>query len=239
MNALDPIAQRILGVLVEKEVTVPETYPLTENALLAGANQKNNRDPEMALGSVDVRAALETLREGGWASRVEAPGARVRKWRHHFESQLGIQKRECAILVELLLRGPQAPGALKPRIARFGVEAEAEGIRSTLEGLARRSPPLVECLPRWPRERDERWRHCLGPMAQRAPDEASRAEPAVWRSRPSDERETAAPMPKDAEIIGAASSLDMTEILERLTHLEAALREAEARLDVLERRSES
>lgn len=239
MNTLDPIAQRILGVLVEKEVTVPDTYPLTENALLAGANQKNNRDPEMALGSADVRAALESLREGGWASRVEAPGARVRKWRHHFESQLGVAKRECAILVELLLRGPQAPGALKPRIARLGVEAEAEGIRSTLEGLARRSPPLVECLPRWPRERDERWRHCLGPMTQRAPEEASRPEAAGWRAPQSAESGAAAPQTKDAEAEDAAAQLDVAGVLERLARVEAALRDAEARLDVLERRSES
>ncbi|MCB9890089.1 MAG: DUF480 domain-containing protein [Planctomycetes bacterium] len=218
---LDPITQRVLGVLVEKELTVPDSYPLTENSILAGANQKNNRDPEMGLGSADVRSALETLREGGWASRVESPGARVRKWRHHFESQLGVSDDERAVLVELLLRGPQAPGALKPRVARLGLDAEAHAIERILESLARRTPPLVERLPRAPRERDERWQHLMGPRA-------SHDEPSTHAFEHHHGTPAAAP-----HEVGHAAPHD-SELLERLAKLEREVREMSARIDRLE-----
>lgn len=158
--AMDPICRRVLGVLVEKELTVPDSYPLSENTILTGANQKSNRDPEMALSGDDVRDALDTLRAEGWASRVESPGARTRKWRHHFESQLGVDEGQRAVLVELMLRGPQAPGALKPRVKRLGLDADPERIRQILEGLQDRK--LVERQARRPRERDERWGQLLG-----------------------------------------------------------------------------
>ncbi|MCA8972923.1 MAG: DUF480 domain-containing protein, partial [Planctomycetes bacterium] len=189
--------------------------------ILAGANQKNNRDPEMGLGSADVRAALETLREGGWASRVESPGARVRKWRHHFESQLGVSDDERAVLVELLLRGPQAPGALKPRVARLGCNAEAHAIERILESLSQRTPPLVEQLPRAPRERDERWQHLLGPRA--CQDETSSHAHVHHHETPSvASHESPQAAPHDSDIH------------ERLAKLEHQIHELSARLDRLE-----
>lgn len=199
-------------MLVEKELTVPDSYPLSENSILTGANQKSNRDPEMALGSEEVRAALDVLREGGWASRVESPGARTRKWRHHFESQLGVDDGERAVLVELLLRGPQAPGALKARVKRLGLDAQPDRILRILEGLASRA--LVVREARRPRERDERWAQSLGP-SDTTVDEGSAG--VAEEASPS-ELSAEAPAPTanaDAPSAQAGSPTVDVELLER------------------------
>lgn len=158
---LDAIEQRILGVLIEKEATVPDAYPLTENSLRLGCNQSNNRDPVMGLTDQDMALPLRGLMEQGWASRVDGSG-RTTKWRHKTIERLGITKPELCVLCELLLRGPQAPGALKPRVARLGYEAEPHAIEETLQRMAARPEPLVVQLPLGPRERDRRWAHRLG-----------------------------------------------------------------------------
>lgn len=108
-----------------------------------------------------MRGALMALREQEWIAKVEG-GGRVPKYKHQVEQRLGLGAGERAVLAELLLRGPQAPGALKPRVGRMGLHADTEQIREILEGLAQRSPPVVELLPRQPRERDARWAHLLG-----------------------------------------------------------------------------
>lgn len=192
---LDALQQRIVGVLVEKELTVPDTYPLTENALITGCNQKSNRDPEMAVTAGQLHPALLALREDGWIVRVDA-GGRVVRYRHKALERLNIHRDQLIVLTELLLRGPQAPGALKPRVARMGLHAEPSRIEAIIEDLAAFRPaPLVERLPRRRRERDERFGHLLGPRPvtdeERAADTegvdvparervaAVRAEPAV------------------------------------------------------------
>ena len=153
---LDRTEQRILGVLIEKEATVPDTYPLTENALRAGCNQSNNRDPVMELQPFELVGAMMSLMEKGWISRIDGSG-RATKYRHKVVERLGLRPDEMAIFAELLLRGPQAPGALKPRIARFGVEAEVAEIEAALHRMAARPQPLVAQLPLGPRERDRRF----------------------------------------------------------------------------------
>jgi uncharacterized protein YceH (UPF0502 family) len=181
---LDPIQQRILGVLFEKERTVPDSYPLTENALLSGCNQKSNRDPEMFLDATTVHPALLALREGGYIARVESGGRAVR-YRHRLLERLNVSVEQMVVLAELMLRGPQAPGALKPRVARMGLEAEPARILEILESLAAQQPvPLVERLPRLPRERDHRFEQRLGPRAEGLvlPEEGEDVE--VLRSRP-------------------------------------------------------
>ncbi|MFO1053512.1 MAG: DUF480 domain-containing protein [Planctomycetota bacterium] len=163
---LDAIQQRIVGVMVEKELTVPDSYPLTENSLLIGCNQKSNRDPEMALTATDLHPALLFLREDGWLVRIDS-GGRVVRYRHKVMERLNIGREQMIVITELLLRGPQAPGALKPRIARMGLHAEPARIEAILEDLAAHEPvPLVERLPRQPRERDQRFGHKLGPRPQ-------------------------------------------------------------------------
>ena len=117
---LDRTQQRIVGVLVEKELSVPDSYPMTENALIAACNQKQNRDPVMCFDSDTVWNALESLRERGLITVVlPAPGARTKRYRHDVDTQLGWQRRERAIMAELLLRGPQTPGELRSRCSRF------------------------------------------------------------------------------------------------------------------------
>ena len=160
---LDRTEQRILGVLMEKQLAVPDSYPMTENALLAGCNQKSNRDPEMALESFELAGALMALCEKGWVTKTE--GGRAARYRHEVDGKLGVSAREKAVLTELLVRGPQAPGALKPRVARMGFAGTPAEIEAALVGLRERAgDALVEQQARRPRERDARWAHLLGPQ---------------------------------------------------------------------------
>lgn len=161
MDPLDRTGQRIVGVLIEKELTVPDNYPLSENALVDGCNQRSNRDPAMDLEQFQVAGALMALQQGDWVARVEG-GGRVAKFRHRARDELRVDNQELAVLAELLLRGPQAPGALKPRVQRMGYHAEAPAIETLLRAMAARRPALVEQLPIGPRERERRWRHLLG-----------------------------------------------------------------------------
>lgn len=161
MVKLDRTEQRLVGVLIEKQTTVPDIYPLSENALVDGCNQKNNRDPLMELVSFQVAGALMSLQQKGVVARVDG-GGRVAKFRHKLDEVLRASSQELAVLAELLLRGPQAPGALKPRVARMGYHAAPEQIEALLRQMSQRLPALVEQLPLGPRERDRRWRHLLG-----------------------------------------------------------------------------
>ena len=158
---LDTTQQRIIGVLIEKELAVPDSYPLTENALLAGCNQKSNRDPDLSLEAFEISGALRALQESEWVVRGER-GGRVVRYRHKIEDKLSIDDAGKAVLAELLLRGPQSPGALKARVVRMGLHGTPEAIRDILDVLRRRPSPLVQQLPQQPRERDCRWAHCLG-----------------------------------------------------------------------------
>ena len=148
-------------MLIEKQLAVPDSYPLSENALVDGCNQKSNRDPLLELAPFQVSGALMALQEKGFVGCVEGDG-RVPRYRHRVVEQLGIDPKDLPVLAELLLRGPQAPGALKPRVLRMGLSASPEMLEAQLHRLAQQSPPLVELLPLGPRERDRRWRHLLG-----------------------------------------------------------------------------
>ncbi|MCB9883997.1 MAG: DUF480 domain-containing protein [Planctomycetes bacterium] len=212
MADLDPTGQRIVGVLIEKQLSVPDSYPLTENSLLAGCNQSSNRDPVGEYESFQIAGALMALHEQNWVARVEGAG-RVPKYRHRADERLGADPKVLAVMAELLLRGPQAPGALKPRVARMGYHAEPAAIEALLRGLAEQRPPLVEQLPLGPRERDRRWRHLLGP----------RAESSVPRA-------SAAPQPAPAPAAATAAPPDLASRVEALEAEVAALRR---RLDEL------
>lgn len=210
---LDRTEQRVLGVLIEKELSVPEIYPLTLNALVAGCNQKSNRDPVLELQEFEVEGAVTNLCLHDWAGRRE--GSRAVKYVHRVDQQLGVNAAEKAVLAELLLRGPQTPGELKPRLVRMGVELEPDAIAALLAGLAQKAEgALVELLPRQPRERDARWRHLLGPMV--------RAEGVA----PTETGPTARAEPQAGED---------DEILRRLTALEARVAALEAKVQGAER----
>jgi len=161
---LDRTEQRVFGVLIEKELAVPETYPLTLNALVSGCNQKNNRDPIMELEEFQVEGATTSLCLKDWCGRRE--GSRALKFVHRAEDRLHVDRNEKAVLAELLVRGPQTPMELRTRVVRMGVHLDLGGIADLLEAMAAKvGGGLVELLPRRPRERDARWRHLLGPLA--------------------------------------------------------------------------
>lgn len=156
---LDRTGQRIVGVLMEKELAVPDSYPMTLNALLAGCNQKSNRDPEMSLEDFEVSGALMSLQLEEWVCKIE--GSRADRYRHGVDQRLGLDGSEKAVLAELLVRGPQASRALKPRVARMGFSGSVDEVEAVLHRLRDRPQSLVELLPRAPRERDARWGHRL------------------------------------------------------------------------------
>lgn len=156
---LDPTCQRIVGVLIEKELSVPDSYPLTLNALVAGCNQQSNREPAMSFETFQIEGALWSLHEREFVARVDGNG-RVTKYRHRMRERFSLDEHALAVMAELLLRGPQAPGALKPRVQRMGFVAEPEAILQVLESMAQRG--LVSQLPLGPRERDRRWQHGFG-----------------------------------------------------------------------------
>lgn len=204
---LDRTQRRIVGVLIEKASTVPDSYPLSEKAIVAGCNQTNNRDPVLDLQVFEVAGALMALSQQGWVARVEG-GSRVTKYRHKVVERLGVTDTEVAILAELFLRGPQAPGALKPRVARMGCQAGLADLQDALVAMRARPQPLVEELPLAPRERHRRWRHLLGDDAEpvegeqgqeRSPEESpSGLTPGLQTSGPSAPSAALAPMPVEA-----------------------------------------
>jgi uncharacterized protein len=135
---LDVHERRVLGVLVEKQKTTPDAYPMTLNGLVAGCNQKSNRDPVMNLSDVDVEDALSRLQKKGLVFRATSTTGRVDKWRHHLYDAWHLDRVDLAILAELLLRGPQTEGELRTRASRMEEFADLEALRTALEPLTER-----------------------------------------------------------------------------------------------------
>ncbi len=133
---LSPIQRRLLGVLVEKQKTTPDVYPMSLNALVTGCNQKSNRDPMMSVEDHQVEEAMEGLQRLALATRVES--GRVDKWRHLLYEQWGAGKAEIAVLAELLLRGPQTEGDLRSRVSRMEPVADLDALRAICQPLAHR-----------------------------------------------------------------------------------------------------
>jgi hypothetical protein len=182
---LDQLEQRIVGTLIEKQWTVPEAYPLTRNALLAGCNQKSNRDPEMSVEEYQVEGALRALMERGWVVEVERDGGRTRRYSHQVDRQLGVERADLALLSELLCRGPQSPSELRVRASRMAPFASPEEVERRLEALAARPVPFVRRLERRPREHAARWEHLLGSRPE-APAKTPAATSAPASERPPD-----------------------------------------------------
>lgn len=172
---LDPNEIRVLGVLLEKEQTTPETCPLTVNAVLAGANQKTNRDPVMELTETQVIEALERLRQDVLAWRTE--GARSEKWQQSVVRRWGLDRAGKALMTLLLLRGPQTPGELRIRSERLHSFATLEEVEEALRRMADIDEPLVAELPRRPGQKEIRWTHLVGAIADRERAAAALAEP--------------------------------------------------------------
>lgn len=164
MIELLPNEARALGVLIEKSTTTPEQYPLSLNALTAGCNQKNNRDPVLSLSEDDVFDAVEGLRAKGLVIRIEAgAGSRVHRFRHHASEALHVRPGELAVLAELLLRGPQTQGELRGRASRMAPMDTLDVVRDMLRALRERPEPLVKELPPAPGSRAEQYAQLLSP----------------------------------------------------------------------------
>jgi uncharacterized protein len=151
---------RVLGALIEKEITTPEYYPLSLNALVNACNQKSNRDPVMNLDEDTVRAALRSLSEQQLA-RSAASDSRVTKYEHRVNELFNFHRNEIAVICVLLLRGPQTPGELRTRSERLYAFEDLEGVHSALNLLQKREPPLVSVLPRQPGTKESRYAHLL------------------------------------------------------------------------------
>jgi uncharacterized protein YceH (UPF0502 family) len=157
---IDPIEQRVLGALMEKERTTPEAYPLTVNAVVAACNQKTNRDPVTELTEEQVVDALERLRRDALAWRTQ--GARTERWEHRLGSRWRLDDAGEALVALLLLRGPQTPGELRSRSERLRAFASVAEVEETLRRLAEGPDALVRELPRVPGQRENRWAHIAG-----------------------------------------------------------------------------
>jgi len=160
---LEPIEARLLGVLVEKELTTPEQYPLSLNALTAGCNQKNNRDPVLELFDGDVYAAVQKLVKKAVVGSVHPVGARVEKFRHNAAALYELPPQQLAIVCELLLRGPQQPGELRARVARMVEIASQPALLDALAPLM--SAGLVVRLDPAPGSRAESYAQTIAPVA--------------------------------------------------------------------------
>ena len=176
MIQLTPDESRVLGVLVEKATTTPEQYPLSLNAVVNGANQKNNRDPVLTMEEGDAFEALESLRAKGLVVRVDMAGSRVNKYRHQAGDALHVRQGELAALAELLLRGPQTLGELRGRASRMHPMESLEVVKQMLRALGEREEPLVRELPPAPGSRAERYVQLLCPDLH--PLDAAAAGPA-------------------------------------------------------------
>lgn len=163
MLELTPDESRVLGVLIEKATTTPDQYPLSLNAIVNGANQKNNRDPVLAMDENQAYDAVEGLREKGLVVRMEMAGARVNKYRHNAGEALRCRPAEVAILAELLLRGPQTLGELRGRASRMHPLESLDLVKSMLQALIDRTEPLARELPPSPGSRAERYEQLLCP----------------------------------------------------------------------------
>ena len=152
---------RVLGCLIEKELTTPDQYPLSTNALINACNQKTSRDPVMDLSEREVDAAMLALRERGLARSSKPSGSRAWKHRHVLTEVLPISPGEIAVLTVLMLRGAQAPGELKTRTDRMHGFDDLEAVEGVLQGLAARSQPLVRNIGRESGQSQDRWEHLL------------------------------------------------------------------------------
>ena len=172
MRWLTPTEARVLGVLVEKQATVPDTYPLSLNALVAGCNQKTARDPVMNVSDAQVLEAVDGLKQ--LSLLFESSGSRVVRFEHNAARALGVPSQAVALLATLMLRGPQTAAELRVNSERLHRFADSSSVDGFLDELAAKEPPRVVRLPRAPGSREARWAHLLcGEVAAATPPPAA------------------------------------------------------------------
>lgn len=162
---LTPVEARVLGALVEKEITTPDYYPLSLNALVNACNQRSNRDPVMNLSEDEARQALNALQDMNLAGHARSADGRVAKYEHWLGEAYNFSRAEIALLCVLLLRGPQTPGELRGRTERLHSFSEISDVLGGLQKLMEREPALAAILPRQPGTKESRYAHLLsGPV---------------------------------------------------------------------------
>ena len=158
---LNPAEARVLGALVEKDITTPDYYPLSLNALINACNQKNNREPVTNFDEETVRLALRNLSDKRLAGPAGGADGRVTKYEHRLQEVFNFTRPETAIMCVLLLRGPQTPGELRGRTERMHRFEDLDEVLSGLQQLMRREPPLAKALGRRPGTKEIRYAHLL------------------------------------------------------------------------------
>ena len=186
---------RVLGCLIEKELTTPEYYPLSLNSLTNACNQKSNRDPVLNLAEEDVVRALDSLRFKQLAV-LSADGGRVPKYRHLLAEKFGLMPAELAIICELLVRGSQTVGELRTRGERMHPFAELAAVEEVLQELLVRDAPLITLMPRQPGRKEGRYAHLFSGIPENN-QESSEVRPELARQRVSAENERVANLEAD------------------------------------------
>jgi uncharacterized protein len=174
---LSALEARVIGCLIEKQITTPDQYPLSLNALLNACNQKSNRDPVMNLDEQAVQQILDGLARKHLVVEKSGFGSRVPKYQHRFCNtefgSLKLDSQELAIICEMLVRGPQTPGELRTRASRMAPFGETSEVEAALTRLAQRPDgPFVVRLPRQPNRRDSQWTHLFSGPVEGAPEQA-------------------------------------------------------------------
>jgi uncharacterized protein len=218
---------RVLGCMLEKQITTPDIYPLTLNSLRLACNQSTNRDPVVDYDDETLRDALHRLERRGYARLASGRGSRAPKYRHLLAEALPLSSDEHAVLCVLLLRGPQTPGELKQRTERMHAFADLDAVHGTLEQLIARE--LVARLERRPGQKEERYEHRLSAdLAEPPPPGAV----AMGAPSPAPSFASASAPNGGSSSAGAAgaSQSDLEELRERVARLERAVQELRARV---------
>lgn len=197
-------SRRILGVLIEKEMTTPNQYPLSVNALTSGCNQKSNRFPVTSYDEYEVNDRLRRLQGEGWVGKLEQDGARVVRWSHKVGEKLGVGRPELAVLAELLLRGAQQPGELRSRASRMHSFPSQESLENVVRGLLEKG--YVRALPPRAGERAVRHDHAFYAAGEETVEQVAPA-PATPTSAGLEERV-------------ATLERELAELKERMARLE-------------------
>ena len=203
-NPIDAVGVRVLGSLIEKEITTPDNYPLTLNALVAACNQSSNRDPVLALDEAIVSASIDDLTRRSLVHAVHRSDSRARRYRHVIVETMKLHPAELAVMCVLMLRGPQTVGEIKTRTARLFEFRDLAHVDVTLQALTTLTDPLVVQLPRRPGQKEVRYAHLLS------------GEPEIDTSEPSAPAEGARPSRIEAlEQEIAALRAEMVELRSR------------------------
>ena len=221
---LEAPERRVLGTLIEKNLSTPDYYPMTTKALVAGCNQKNAREPVSSYTEDDVRAALGSMQRKHLVLAVKADTGHATRWRHELDRKWGIQGRELAVLAELLLRGPQTEGELRSRAGRMRAFPDVESLHETFQRLREVSQPLIVRLSPEGSVRGVRHAHLLYPPGEMETVLRSEGEPGAGF-----EGSSSSSSPSHAH--AAASPGELSQLRTRVAELESRLARIETLLN--------